>query len=215
MSLTAEDSPDRVGWLKWIDRFSALLAVLGSLATVALMVTIVIDVLGRYFFSRPLPGTLDITQFAWMPALVSLGLGFALLRGEHIRVNLLTAPTGPRTQRIIEIVGMTFTLGTTMLFIWFGIDKAVETMSFQEKAVGAQWLAIWPFRWVVVVGLIGLLAQAFAQLLRASLAIEFKPSDADEVLAALEAEETVFDALEPASGATGAAPTMARRGETP
>ena len=76
--------------------------------------------LGRFFFNRPLPGTLDLTQFAWMPSAVSLGLGYALLRGEHIRVNLLTAPTGPRTQRIIEIVSMVFTLGTVAMMIWFG-----------------------------------------------------------------------------------------------
>ncbi len=200
---TVDDTTERLPWLKWIDRFNTLLAVLGGIATVGLMINIVLDVLGRFFFNRPLPGTLDLTQFAWMPSLVSLGLGYALLRGEHIRVNLLTAPTGERTQRIIEIVSMVFTLGTVALFIWFGSEKAVEAMNFGEKAVGTPWLEIWPYRWIIVVGMLGLLLQAIAVLLRAITVEKFIPVDEDEAAAAIEAEVTVFDGLKDEAIATG------------
>ncbi|WP_167042159.1 TRAP transporter small permease [Salinibacterium sp. ZJ454] len=200
---TVDDATERLPWLKWIDRFNTVLAVLGGIATVGLMINIVFDVLGRFFFNRPLPGTLDLTQFAWMPALVSLGLGYALLRGEHIRVNLLTAPTGERTQRIIEIVSMVFTLGTVALFIWFGSEKAVEAMNFGEKAVGTPWLEIWPYRWIIVVGMLGLLLQAIASLLRAITVEKFIPVDEDEAAAAIEAEETVLDQLQDEDVRTG------------
>lgn len=218
---TTENAVDRVPWLKWIDRFSLLLAVLGGIAAVGLMVNIVLDVVGRFFFSRPLPGTLDMTQFAWMPILVSFGLGYALLRAEHIRVNLLTAPTGSRTQRIIEIVGMVFALVTTAMFIWFGTAKASEAMNFNEKAVGTQWLEVWPFRFAVVIGMIGLLLQAFATLLRAITVKEFVPADDDEAISALEAEETVFEELNQADpavvrahAANGDKPATSERTET-
>ncbi|WP_404434334.1 TRAP transporter small permease subunit [Microbacterium lacus] len=190
------DVTERLPWLKWIDRFSTALAVLAGVATVGLMINIVLDVVGRYFYNRPLPGTLDLSQYAWMPSLVSLALGYALLRGEHIRVNLLTAPTGPRTQRIIEIVGMTFTLATAVLFLWFSIEKAAQAMDFGESAVGAPWLAIWLFRWVVAVGLVGLLLQSAAQLMRAVTVEHFISSDADEVAAILEDGEDVLVELE-------------------
>ncbi|MDR5701579.1 TRAP transporter small permease subunit [Agromyces aerolatus] len=213
--MTAVDNAtERMPWLKWIDRLSLLLAVLGGIATVGLMLNVVFDVLGRFFFNRPLPGTLDLTQFAWMPTLVSLGLGYALLRGEHLRVNLLTAPTRPRTQRIIEIVGMVFTLGTTAMFILFGTEKAVEAMNFGEKAVGTPWLEIWPYRFVIVVGMVGLFLQAFAQLLRAITVPEFRANDEDEALDAIHAEETVFDDLEPEIGAAKTQSTTAGKVET-
>lgn len=204
---TRAETTERLPWLKWIDRLSLLLAVLGGIATVGLMVNVVVDVIGRFFFNRPFPGTLDLTQFAWMPILVSLGLGYALLRGEHIRVNLLTAPTRSRTQRIIEVVGMLFTLGTTAMFILYGAEKAEEAMSFGEKAVGTPWLQIWPYRWVIVVGMAGLFLQALAQMLRAITAKDFRPTDDDET-AVLEAEETVFDELEHQT-ATGREPVRA------
>ena len=175
-------------WLVWIDRLNIALAGAGGIAAFALMLHVAVDVAARYITNSPLPGTLDVTQFGWMPMLVALGLGYALLRGEHIRVNLLTAPTRERTQRIIEVVGLTFTLVTTGTFIWFGTGRAMHNMSIDAHSPGASWLPTWPFQWVVVVGLIGLLLQAFAQLYRAVVADEFVPDDVDEAVAALEAE---------------------------
>jgi TRAP-type mannitol/chloroaromatic compound transport system permease small subunit len=189
------DGNERLPWLKWVDRFSILLAALGGLCTAALMINIVIDVVSRNLFDRPFEGALDLTQFVWMPCLVALGLGYALLRSEHIRVNLLTAPTAARVQRVIEVVGMIFTMGVVAMFIWFGVEKAAAAMELSEKAVGTRWLAIWPFRWVVALGLLGLLLQACAQLLRAVTDKNFKPADEDEA-AVLEAEEPLVDDLE-------------------
>ena len=159
-----DEQADRFRWLMWVDRLSVGLAIVGGVATIAMMLNVVVDVIGRSVFSRPLAGTLELTQFAWMPILVSLGLGYALLQGEHIRVNLLTAPTKSRTQRVIEIVGMTFTLCIAALLAWYGGVKAAGAMSIGERAVGVSWLDIWPFRWVIVVGMVGLFLQASAQL---------------------------------------------------
>lgn len=193
--VTAEHTNKSVRWLKWIDRLSVLLAIVGGIAITGLMVNVVLDVLGRVLYNRPFPDTLDLTQFAWMPSAVSLGLGYALLRAEHVRVNLLTAPTGPRTQRIIEIVAMVFTIGTLALMIGFGIEKAQAAMEVKERAVGARWLEIWPFRWVLIVGLSAMLLQAIASLLRAITAKEFRPDDQYEIAVALEMEESVLDEL--------------------
>jgi TRAP-type mannitol/chloroaromatic compound transport system permease small subunit len=172
--------------LVWIDRLNAGLATVGGMATIALMLHVTADVAARFLGGAPLPGTLDATQYGWMPMVVALGLGYALLRGEHIRVNLLTAPTGERTQRVIEIVGMTFTLATTGLFLWFGAVRAMENTRIGTHSPGAAWLPTWPFQWVVIIGLAGLLLQACAQLYRAFTVAEFVPDDEDEAVVALE-----------------------------
>jgi TRAP-type C4-dicarboxylate transport system permease small subunit len=209
------EAPDSATWLTWVDRFSIFLAGIGGVATAGLMINIVIDVLSRLSLNSQLPGTVDLTQYAWMPTLVSLGLGYALLRSEHLRVDLLTAPTGPRTQRIIEIIGMAFTLAVTAMFIWYGIEKAMHAMDRGERAVGTPWVAVWPFRLVILVGMVGLLLQAIAQLVRAITGREITPNDEDEIAAALQAEQTVLDQLlnEP-SPTERNAPTTART-ETP
>jgi len=181
-------------WLGWVDRFSVVLAALAGIATALMMANVIADVIGREFFNHPLPGTLDLTQYVWMPSLVALGLGYALLRGEHIRESLLTGPTGERTQRGVEIVGMVFTLVVVGLFIWFGFEKAQASIASGESAIGTEWLAIWPYRLVLLVGLSGLFLQSLAQLVRAVTSSEFVPSDEVEAIELLEEELELLEA---------------------
>ncbi|WP_167045058.1 TRAP transporter small permease [Salinibacterium sp. ZJ454] len=204
---------ERFAWMRWVDRFSIVLASVGAFAAALMTVDIVFDVIGRALFNQPLPGTLDLTQYAWMPTVVSLGLGYALLRGDHIRVNMLTGPTGPRTQRIIEIVSMLFLLTFVGLLMWSGIEKTVVATGLGERATGTAWLAIWPFRWVVAVGLLGLFLQAAAQLVRAVTVKVFIPLDDDdesEAAAALASEEAALNSFQFETG-TGEDPRVGRK----
>lgn len=172
-------------WLKVADLFSLSLALLGGVAAAVLAINVILDVVGRSFFAKPLPGTLDLTTYAWMPTLVSLGLGYALLRGEHIRVSLLTAAASPRVQRAIEIVGMAFITAVAVALAYYGAQKAINAGSYGESAVGTPWLTIWPFRWVVVVGLAGLALQGLAQFVRVVRMKDFNPDAFDQELEAL------------------------------
>jgi TRAP-type mannitol/chloroaromatic compound transport system permease small subunit len=204
-------APDeRFAWLRWIDKLSVAAAVVGGIATVGLMVHVVADVGGRALANRPLAGTLDVTQTAWMPTLIALGMGYALQRSEHIRVSLMTAPAGPRTQRLVEIGAMATTLVVIALFIWFGVGDAQHSMSIGERAVGASWLSVWPFRWIVTLGLMVLLLQTVASLVRAATDPEFAIED--DVEAAMGAEDSVFDELE-ATTALDSAPRGTERND--
>jgi TRAP-type C4-dicarboxylate transport system permease small subunit len=158
-----------------------------------MMCTILVDIIRRNVFDRPVPGTLDLIQFAYMPTLISLGLGYALLRNEHIRVTLLTAPTGPRTQRFIEVLGMVLTIGAMGALIWLGARRAQAAQQIDEHSIGVEWLAIWPYRWVAVVGMIVLGLQAIAQLVRAFVALELIPTDDDEMAALVDEEPLLAD----------------------
>jgi TRAP-type C4-dicarboxylate transport system permease small subunit len=180
-------------WLKLIDRLSLASAAVGAILLGAMMCTVVVDVIRRNVFDRSVPGALELIQFAFMPTLISLGLGYALLRNEHIRVTLLTAPTGPKTQRVIEVLGMVLTIGTMGVLAWLGAERAQAAQQVDEHAVGVEWLAIWPYRWVAVVGVVVLGLQAIAQLVRAFVAPELIPTDDDEIAALVDEEPLLAD----------------------
>jgi|GEM_PF-950347 len=172
-------------WLKAVDLVSLSLAVLGGVAAAVLALNVILDVVGRSFFTKPLPGTLDLTTYAWMPTLVSLGLGYALLRGEHIRVSLLTAGASPRVQRALEIFCMALLAVVAAMLAYYGMQKAMNASTYGESAVGTPWLTIWPFRWVVVAGLVGLALQAIAQFVRVVRMKDFDSEAFDQELEAL------------------------------
>lgn len=192
-STDEDEHPERSGhmeaseppWLKAVDLISVSLAVIGGIACAVLAINVIADVIGRSVFSKPLGGTLDLTTYGWMPTLISLGLGYALLRGEHIRVSLLTASAPPRVQRILEIASMVIIVVIAATLAYYSMQKAVSAGSYGESAVGTPWLTIWPFRWVVVVGLVGLALQGLAQLVRAIQMKDFNPDAFDEELEAL------------------------------
>lgn len=166
MDATTGVAPRTPGLVRWIDRISTVLAIAAGVAAMAMMINIVADVISRTA-ARPLPGTLDITQFAWMPIVVSLGMGYALLQGQHIRIGLLADLTSRRTQQIIEVVAMVASLVALSALSWFGAERAFRALEVGEFSSATPWLPIGVFRWVMVAGLIGLALQAIAQLLRA------------------------------------------------
>ena len=87
---------------KTADRLIGLSATLGAVALVAVMVTILIDVVGRALGS-PLYGSQDIVTMS-MVILVFGGMALCDRQGGHIAVDLLEPRFPPRVNRLIDIV---------------------------------------------------------------------------------------------------------------
>ncbi len=58
----------------------------------------------RYVLGTPVTFSDELNGFV-VVAMVALGAGEVLLRGEHFGVDLLTERAGPRTQWLVEIWG--------------------------------------------------------------------------------------------------------------
>jgi TRAP-type C4-dicarboxylate transport system permease small subunit len=153
--------------MRWIDALSKAAAVIAAVIAAAMALHIVVDAISRSMFNNPLSGTLEITQYLTMPAVISLSLGYAMLRGEHIRVDLLTAGAGARTRQVVEVSAMFLALVVMGLVAWAGIDRANASFGLLEHSAGSDWVPIWPGRSLVAIGLVVLVLQIFAQLVRA------------------------------------------------
>lgn len=69
-------------------RVEGLLGVIAALTLFGLMMLTCVDVVGRYFFSRPLPGGFELTELA-MGALIFTSLPLVTMRRQHVRVDLI------------------------------------------------------------------------------------------------------------------------------
>ncbi len=81
----------------------ACLTVWSWSVTLSLTLLIVTDISLRYFFSRPLPATWEIGELC-MPHTVFLPFAFALSKGSHVRVALLTSRIAPKKERRLRVV---------------------------------------------------------------------------------------------------------------
>ncbi len=88
----------------WLDR------VLGAAAAVllfGLMALTTADVIGRYFFNRPLRGAFEITELLLL-TLIFAGLPLASRAGEHVTLDFVDMLLGPKgrlfLQRAVDLV---------------------------------------------------------------------------------------------------------------
>lgn len=79
---------------------------LGNLAGVVLagiMMVTVVDVIGRYAFNRPLPGSSELTE-VMMAILIYAGLPVVSERNAHISVDLFRGATSPAMARLRDTI---------------------------------------------------------------------------------------------------------------
>jgi TRAP-type transport system small permease protein len=96
--------------------------VAGAVA-VGLMFVIVLHVLGRQFFARPFPGTVELTQMA-MLVLVYLGLGYAEHEGDHISIDFVYNYLPRVVQLVLSLVTSIFGVLVMAVVAWRLYDFA-------------------------------------------------------------------------------------------
>lgn len=125
----------------------AMVVVIGSII-VLLCFLIFYDVFARYFFASPTRFGYDLS--IWLTATVAfLGGGYALLSGEHIRVDIFYATFSEKRKIFINFI----TYGSILLFalalFWFG---GLRVLAYWEKGfipVTGLKLPLW-IQWSIV-----------------------------------------------------------------
>jgi TRAP-type C4-dicarboxylate transport system permease small subunit len=121
------------GLLDLFDR--AVAPLLGGIAAVvlfALMLLTCVDVVGRYFLSRPVFGAFELTEMA-LAALIFAGLPLVTLRNEHVTVDVLDPITPDWMFHLQHVVACALGFLSTGYLAWrlwlraLNMDAAGET----------------------------------------------------------------------------------------
>jgi|TARA_R110002096_G_scaffold435927_1_gene664273 TRAP-type mannitol/chloroaromatic compound transport system permease small subunit len=119
---------------------------LGRFFLLALMMTILVDVIGRRFINT---SSVSLQELEWHlhGALFLLCLGFTYMKDAHVRVDLLREKFTQQTNRLIEVVGcLFFLLPYCGVVIYFGIDFTVKSYLAGEMSATADGL---PYRFII------------------------------------------------------------------
>jgi TRAP-type mannitol/chloroaromatic compound transport system permease small subunit len=117
---------------------------------------------------------LNISSNAWLEAqwyLFSLvflfGAGYTLLRGEHIKIDIVYGHLSRRTQLWIEILGTVFfLLPASIIIMGLSWPVFVESYRINEQSMNAGGLPIWPARLLVPIGFLLLVLQGLSELVK-------------------------------------------------
>ena len=112
---------------------------------IALMITIIFDVIGRRFMNT---GSVGLQELEWHfhGILFLLCLGLNYLEDAHVRVDLFRENFSNKTNRMIEICGCIFMLlPYCAAVIYFGIDFTIKSYLAGEMSATADGLS---YRWI-------------------------------------------------------------------
>ena len=141
--------------------FGGLLTLCGLIAgwlTFAVMLLVVANVVLRYGFNMPIPGTLELTEGA-LPIIIFLSLALTQYHQGHIKVVLLTQHLPADLRCVLRILAMLAGAGLFAWAAWAGLQAGLTSLKIGEMERGAVRYPIYPIKFTVSFGMILLTLQ--------------------------------------------------------
>ena len=126
------------------------LALVGVFCLFLMMLLVSADVIARYV-AKPIPGTLEITEFL-MAFLIFFSLAYTMAKGGHVRVTVLTGRFSPRWQAICEYLALVLGLLVMALVTWASFKYFWGAYQAGAIAMGLIDIPTWPFLATVPIG---------------------------------------------------------------
>ncbi len=147
------------GFIDWVGRATSWLA----LAIVLLMAT---NVVLRYLFSV---GTVWAQELEWhlLAPLILFGIAYALLKGEHVRVDVAYAHFSERNKERVNLLSALLCLGISIAIIWLSIGYVQQAYVIDEQSPDPGGLTHrWILKALIPVGFVLLVLQSVAEVVK-------------------------------------------------
>lgn len=122
--------------------------------------------IARYGFSTGSNALLEL-QWYLFGAIFMLGAAYGLLKGAHVRIDVVNNRLSRRTQAWIDVFGTIFMLvPASFIIMWFGWDMFERSWAIMERSSDAGGLIRWPAKILVPIGFALLILQGLSELIK-------------------------------------------------
>ena len=172
-AMTSSSAPKRrpprgyLAVIRTIDKFTEVTGYLFVIVIVPLILANVVEVFARYVLKSPTVWALDVTTMSYA-ALFMLGAALALLKGAHVRTDMLWERFSDRRKGMIDSVALLlFFLPTMVVLFFISIDDFLYSISIDERSSSGAWTPIlWPLRGVIPLTAFMLFLQGISELMK-------------------------------------------------
>jgi TRAP-type mannitol/chloroaromatic compound transport system permease small subunit len=153
--------------IRTIDRFTEWTGYIFVLLIIPLVLSNVIEVFARYVLRQPTIWALDMTTMSYA-ALFMLGCALALLKGAHVRTDIIWEAFSDRTKGMIDSLAFVlFFLPTMVVLFFISIDDFLYSIAIDERSSSGAWGPIlWPLRGVIPLTAFMLFLQGISELMK-------------------------------------------------
>lgn len=153
--------------IRTIDGITYWSACLFAVILVPLIFANVIEVFMRYAMNQPTLWALETTVMSF-GAFFMLGAAYTLLKGAHVRTDVLWESFSERKKGIIDSIGyVVFFLPSMVILFYISYNAFIHSWSIGERSSYGAWRPIiWPLRGVVPLTAVLLFLQGISELLK-------------------------------------------------
>ena len=147
--------------MEWV---SGNLSYFGSIALFAMMLLTTVDVIGRYFFNKPVLGAFELTEFLVLILIFSF-LAPSQAKKSHVAVDLIFQHFPARLRVVIDVLNHLLCMVFMGLIAYRCFIRALEIKEFGE-ATSNLGIIKYPFAFFVVFGCAALTIEYLRDLIR-------------------------------------------------
>jgi len=148
-----------------IERFIDLMGRATSWLALAIVVLMAVNVLLRYLFSE---GSVWAQELEWhlLSPLILFGMSYALLHGEHVRVDVFYADFSARKKLLVDLLSAFLCIAISAAIIWLSIQYVQQSFVIDEQSADPGGLTHrWVLKALIPVGFAFLILQCVAIVL--------------------------------------------------
>lgn len=108
-----------------LEQLTKIVLSAGMVWVLVMMFLTTSDVAGRYFFSKPIPGAIEMSEFL-LAVFGILGMAYTHLSGANVKVTMLTRVMPKRLERLVETITTLFSFQIIAMLSWYGFVLGVE-----------------------------------------------------------------------------------------
>jgi TRAP-type mannitol/chloroaromatic compound transport system permease small subunit len=148
-----------------IERFTDLVGRATSWLALVIVVLMATNVILRYSLSY---GSVWAQELEWhlLTPLIMFGIGYALLHGEHVRVDVLYDKFSERTKLWVEVASQALCIAISLIIIWLSIKYVQQAYAVGEQSPDPGGLTHrWILKAIIPLGFAFLVLQCIATII--------------------------------------------------
>ena len=138
-------------FINYFDHFTRIISYVAGSLLILMMLFIVREVFGRYFFNSPTYWSLELCIMLFV-ALIYLGSAYTTNIGKHPRADFLYCKYKGKVKVILDTVIYTVCIIYTLVMVQQGIIMALEALRYSETASGVFRIPLFPVKILVPLG---------------------------------------------------------------
>jgi len=155
-------------FLTIVDRLNLWAGTICKWFVALLTLVLTLEVVMRYVFNSPTIWAYDVSYMLGGSFFV-LGMGYTLLKNDHVRVDIFYQKYSPRGRAMVDaVLTLVLFLPCFSLLLYHLVPYVYDSWAVSEKSLESFWRPpIYPFKTVLLISVALLLLQGIAVFLRA------------------------------------------------